>query len=1405
MSCENIKNFNVKSSEFYHRAYQVKEQRKDKEGLRSFFPKVLLEKDFNKTFDLKNLEDKEYNSSLAKEFLKSPSQEGKEKPLYLRERFWEPYMDRELSSEETGNCLKEQSWERYQRWDQGRVIASYWIEQTPQAFKLDSEQRIKFFKALAIVLKVISISISIMMPFALFYAPTWVPWGIGLPVTLLLGIAQFLINKRTAEQESYYQDKLPRLTKINSSLSFNPYRQLGLWDLEAERKMDKRLRSDRWNPRPTPSARELEETLGFRSGKKESSVIDCDRNPQLDVFVAESFVGVNRWMQRGGEIEQYRLQAIAKFRRKPNQILPDIEKPFKLAYGKAQLLFISPRTVRRDLEIFLRWTTAFDRLNNQINKRLEQIKQLYGENFDENLVAPWKQLKEQVDLLQNKLQEPIALLKKGVEQKQEEAGNQLIELDMNEQPLQKEEKEIVLDPKGKCATNKELSEALFQLHQNQVGRQLLSFIDCAFAFDIRLQQEIDSHPDNRMEKIRLEFERYKKGWIAREQLQPLNRQQKKKKEEALYTWLQKRENEKYWNTKCFLIPEEARFPSQVMEWLKGKSDLHTETPYSLYFRALRVCKSIESVEESLKELQESLKNQGLDEQGSQITNFINAHLIPLRDLYGLSGESSVFKFAVKKRFRSVPAVPFEKPHFSRQQPLKMRQMQEIKIDSLLRGQDEKMWRMIMASRVLLCAPFVIMAVSTIFFYLMPNVWLAWGFAIINTALGGGSFLIDRALKRMQEEKEDAKLKYLYRDRPGRQIEGLQEVCDKYDLDGTLASRTSLKQWNKLLEERESNLRKLKEEELRLEQDKLRKKYQKCIKPANDMIKKQGEEIGRKVNTYFEERAIVVDHKVRVWYAKAKIKGNQSKAYRRYQSFLKQRNELEQIRREMVQREHILANNNPQAGFKHLERDHAIALKKGYEAELKKVREKITVLKVFLKDFEQKKIRFQTWPNKIAQLAHEVEDAPETTLQERMIKDRKAKRLLGLKALLQDHVKGLYVSEEDVTLKIEEMKQGIKKLDEEAGEILKKLEEVESTIRKLERPSKNEDPLEFEDGEIEIKENIEFEKEEIVFKEEDGGPKERLINMLGQKTVDLGKVEKLYRELGVKEREELFFSLPVKLRELVGGDLLVEMCSKALLLAKKGELDIQKWWQNEETIQQFRKLFDPELKDMRWDQISSGQRLVNILFKEIDPAKRSSIVRILEEFELKLYKDDDQHELSVLITELQKLSRAGSGADLLEWAKKINKEKEKEQQFLWNQKKELFIQEFKRLDRYFQESLYRALPASLQRLFAPFYRGFTGLELRELAQNYYDAYTSIENNCPKAFWLLAPNLGVGKGKKYRYSPEKVNNNTKGFLKEWLKDNRQNLVELYDAIDKKYQNRIYAMLPEVIQKTVKPIGL
>jgi hypothetical protein len=674
-------------------------------------------------------------------------------------------------------------------------------EQTLEEQRSQGEKKIKCLDVVATVILVFTRVISVLLPLAICYCPAWVPWGIGLPLVLILSIVRGKLNGKVEvyRRENEYVPYLKEFLKHYSVKKLHP---VGEWDLP---KLDERLKSDlmmkeELQKRHPKSAKRIKRTVERH---------DLEMTPFVQQYAACRFAGMQHMQAKWAGIRKVQGEAASLLRKGD---LVQFEKKhceaLQAAYETLNAMPLNgsdfPALCARDqVESVVSMYGNFCRLFPEVDALFKEGELLYaGYAFleeAERTYASWQDYLQFAKDIKGKMTPLVHLLERS----------------------------------APPASADEILEALSAIQENQLRVALWKLIDQTREIKKQLKGWIERHP------LRCQV-------AIDQKMQAFDEQEVLSKEDlrALATWIRHypRNSEK----KCVEIPKNVHFPKKIREWLESHPGMRFKTAVELFEASFKLREALEKAKPEWTKIMRTAH--AIDSEESYqncfdtLGHFRKEILEPLQKLIMQAGAESRIKVWLRAMFLKTPALPFdqEKPKGSL---LRRRKVEELRLNELLRAQDSKMlwanrWRKIAVQTPI----YLLLAVEAIFALYFTTPWFYWGCCFATVVLGAISYYVDYRLKKMDREKQAIKLQAILRDHPDigvvpgtrPQLAELKKTQQRYGLDGVAST------WAKTLMEGDKALH-----------------NPNSIEEAKKFLSDLASEGGKKSTSYLENRLILL--------------------------------------------------------------------------------------------------------------------------------------------------------------------------------------------------------------------------------------------------------------------------------------------------------------------------------------------------------------------------------------------------------------------------------------------------------------------------------------------------------------------------------------------------------------------
>lgn len=702
-----------------------------------------------------------------------------------------------------------------------RFFQTLRVDKWLHADETEGQRKIRYLEVAAKVTQVVTALLFVLMPLAVYYLPTWVPWGIGLPI--ILGLTFLAYPKMRKILDTHQRDQVftpfhKKFLTTDSTKSLHPF---GEWDLPSR---DERLKSDKLAEkelhitRPS-SGSEVEEIVGLRSRAiKTKRCADLEMTSYVDAEVALRFSGGTQrkvaW--KATQAASRELERSAENREKFE------EKRKKLstrAYGGEYPTLDFPS---RTPKLFIESTITF---YQTLMRELEEAAKLHQKGSKKKRwntnYAPWITHISLIEFLDKKMVAALSIIGQQVSPDCTDLTGLLKKLlasQENKFPtdfrdhLKNAEvsgqfthrvyvwmfsKLLSLTSKDGCERTKKY------LEQEQLQRHLYKAIQDTRQVKAELSAWVDSHSSRKLKALEAQFKAIKEeDYMSSKQLA------------LLKAWYIR--NTAYADKALITIPKEIKhqpvetwvghdkisvkdFWKEFKPWMKRHPDKRYATPHELYDHAHLLHNAYLNAHADFKEKKKELATLCEAEKSKRLDIFKQEVMAPLEILTVRTDSKyvTILKRFIEKR----PAKIFA--------PAKGRKIESI-LDGRLKQIDREMLSINRARVWALHVPrwllLIVEAVVAIYF---ATPWIFWGISFLTLMGEGISLYIDYKLGEMDEEKQSIKLHRFLLDYPDViRIPGarpdlieLQEIQAKYGLEGVAGTWAStLKKGDNVLED-----------------------------------------------------------------------------------------------------------------------------------------------------------------------------------------------------------------------------------------------------------------------------------------------------------------------------------------------------------------------------------------------------------------------------------------------------------------------------------------------------------------------------------------------------------------------------------------------------------------------------
>ena len=677
-----------------------------------------------------------------------------------------------------------------------------------EAYKTEGGSR--RFDVLGVISKIIAVilpTLSVLMPIGVGYLPAWVPFGIGLPVILILSIVQSQIKSRI-EIYKREQQFLPYLEGFLKSPTSKSLQFMSQEDLPVQ---DERLKSDEILLEGVEEGHSLLKRPALLDNRwdldapsyqlqRAASIAgryDLEVSPYLQQAVAAEYAGMPHKREKWNEVCDLQEDILVAARDGDfEEFSKKIEKRREKAYEASRLSdcpldypMVTFRSYIESLvELYQRFYLKLEKLDG-LHKEGEA---LYGEPAKgwENYLKFAQTIKivlEGFKKFENQLDEPILV---------PDIQSQLIFYQLNGETECMEEqlqKWIAAHPSKRYqAIQAKLDSYVIQeMPTEEAFKQLAAWIGkyprdanqkivrLGLKFPIEFKAWMDKHPQLHFETPRDLLERL--DGVRKNFPHPIQEVLTGQQLGVVFlNWVEQHPA----LLDQTILELGDHFPRELKAWIEKHPEMRFKTARDLFNRSTTAV-------ESLREAQRAFKDLKVEAQA--IDTFEKSVMTPLDEAIRGQSEAVEFTQKFKATFTNLPVTPFAKEIVpSTPSSLNSRKIEEIDLNKLLRGIDRQMLFTHRARKFGLRIPLVaLFAIEGIVAYYLATPWILWGLCVL-VALGEGvSYYVDQKLQEMERKKKAIKLQYILRDRPEIDVvpgtkphlQTVKEVQRKYGLEG----------------------------------------------------------------------------------------------------------------------------------------------------------------------------------------------------------------------------------------------------------------------------------------------------------------------------------------------------------------------------------------------------------------------------------------------------------------------------------------------------------------------------------------------------------------------------------------------------------------------------------------------
>ncbi|MFC2049272.1 hypothetical protein ACFLR2_01195 [Chlamydiota bacterium] len=299
-----------------------------------------------------------------------------------------------------------------------------------------------------------------------------------------------------------------------------------------------------------------------------------------------------------------------------------------------------------------------------------------------------------------------------------------------------------------------------------------------------LEAWIAAHPTKRHEAIRAQLQQYgKEEVLTKEQLK------------IFAQWIVKHPR----GAEQKLIHVSKQLPEGLKSWVEKHPQMRFETVNDVYDRA-------DDVSDHFIAAQAAFALLKVEEKA--LTTFETEFMTPLKGMITGQSGSSKFTRVLQTAFTKMPAIPFAKEPLPKEESLRVRKVEEIHLNRLLKSIDSQMLFTNRVRKYALRIPLVVLfAIEGIAAIYLSTPWIFWGICVLALVGEGISYFVDRRLQQMERKKQAIKLQHILRDHPEigvvpgtrLRLDAVKEVQKKYGLEGVRPT------WARILTEEPNTL------------------------------------------------------------------------------------------------------------------------------------------------------------------------------------------------------------------------------------------------------------------------------------------------------------------------------------------------------------------------------------------------------------------------------------------------------------------------------------------------------------------------------------------------------------------------------------------------------------------------
>ena len=713
----------------------------------------------------------------------------------------------------------------YREGEPGKVYARKELNRFVHIDKISDEQNAYATEGgstrdyvLDVISKVIAVilpTLSVLMPLAVCYLPPWAPFGIGLPVILILSIVQSQIKSKI---EIYKREQtfIPLFSDFLQHPTFKTLQPMGQEDLPVQ---DERLKSDEMmheeveerrpllkRPEKPDSRFDLDvPSYRYRTVATIANRYDVEISPYLQQAVAAEYAGMPHKQEKWIGVFNLQEDILAAAREGDFKAFSKkIAKREELSCeSNCPAVDYPPLTLRSYVkslaELYNRFYLKIKSLDH-LHKEGEALYSVSAEGWQQYLElagtakAQLEKCKEDADRLDEILFAPDYAL-------------ELIFYRLNAETRRIEEqlqKWIAAHPtKRHRAIQTRLDHYVIQVmftenefkrftawvneHPHEANQKIVKL---GQKFPIEFKAWMDKHPQLHFETARDLLERV--GLIRKSFPHPIQEVLTAQQLGVVFVnWVEQHPD----LIDQTILDLAGRFPKELKGWIEQHPQMRFETARDVFSRSVKVFELFQAAERAYK---------GLKKESHAIDAFEETIMAPLAA--EISGQNGAVEF--KQKFRAavtkLPAIPFAKEVIpEKTSPLKSRKIEEISLNKLLRDVDSQMIFTNRARKYGLRIPLVaLFAIEAIVAFYLSTPWIYWGLGALAALGEGVSYYVDKKLQEMERKKQAIKLQYILRDHPEigvvpgtkSHLKPVKQAQQKYGLDGVGAT------WARILTE-----------------------------------------------------------------------------------------------------------------------------------------------------------------------------------------------------------------------------------------------------------------------------------------------------------------------------------------------------------------------------------------------------------------------------------------------------------------------------------------------------------------------------------------------------------------------------------------------------------------------------